>query len=112
MTPARKPTDPAARILAVLGDVVGMAEKQIAVLRKGKGDAKKLEQAMKLASALHPLLGQLRRHGEAAAQAGNTYTAAGVIAYLRKLPAGQRDEVLAEVGGADEERDSGRSVLG
>ncbi len=111
MTPPRKPTDPAARILAVLGDVVGMAEAEMAALRKAKRDPKKLDQAMKLASALHPLLGQLRRHGEAAALAGNTLSPAAVIAYLRKLPAAQREDLLAEVGGADE--DTGRGpVLG
>lgn len=113
MSPARRPTDPAARILAVLGDVVGMAEAEITRLRKAKRDPKNIDNAMKLATQLHPLLGQLRRHEEFMAAAGDRVTFASALAFVRKLSADKREEFIAECGGEDDERRTDRgNVLG
>ena len=110
MTPRTKPTDPATRMIGLIGEALTIADREMAAIRKGKSTPASTGRAMRIAAQMGPLLGQMRRFDESQAQSAKTLTAAQVIAYLRKLPAGKREEIIAEAGGDDE--DTGGSVLG
>lgn len=94
--------DVASEVRATLAIAVGVIRKQVEKLaRAKKPDTAELA---RLAAALSPILGQLRRYDEAVAAAGNKLAPAAVIAFLRGLPAPKRRAILAEV---DDDQDDG-----
>lgn len=110
MSPKRPTADEATRIRAVLGVVIGVAEREAGKLARAKKPD--VGAAIELANKLGPLLGQLRRHDEALANAADKLSPAAVIAYLRGLAPAKRDAILAELGEDDEDENPNRSPLG
>lgn len=103
MTAKKKPvaakavtgTDVAADVLETLSVTIAAVRQHVERLAKAK--KRNAGELAKLAHALAPVLGQLRRYDEANAHAGDKLNPAAVIAFLRKLPAAKRDQILTEV---------------
>lgn len=97
--------DVAAEVRATLG--VGVAAIKRQVEKQAKAKKPDVAELSRLMAALSPILGQLRRYDEAIAAGAGKLKPAEVIAYLRALPPEQRDAIVAEVVGDEDERAGG-----